>query len=249
MTDGEGYYQIDLPVGAYIVTAYANNESLTQDIQITANNEHELNFLLGDWGGPWYSFAELSLGSASGSPGLDVVMPLYLSSSEYVGGVQFTIQPGIENAITTVQIDSIDPCFEANYNTLDNGQIIGIIFSIEGCSYPPEEMLHIADLVFNINNSFENGNIIELFFNNTIISDTNGNEIPSYGAGNIITVGLLGDVNGDNEINVLDVVIAINFALYVNEPSDSEFWASDINSDGMINVLDIVQLVNIILEN
>ena len=60
---------------------------------------------------------------------------------------------------------------------------------------------------------------------------------------------IVGDTNNDMVVNVLDVVIAINFALYVNEPSDSEFWASDINSDGMINVLDIVQLVNIILEN
>ena len=102
--------------------------------------------------------------------------------------------------------------------------------------------------VFTINDSFQNGNIIELFFNNTIVSDSNGNEIPSYGEGNIITVGLLGDINGDFEINVLDVVIVINFALYIDEPSDSEFWASDINFDGMINVLDIVQLVNVILD-
>ena len=248
MTDAEGYYQIDLPVGAYVVTAFANEESLTQDIFITADNEHELNFLLGDWGGPWEPFAHLSLGAASGSPGADVVMPLYLSSSDFVGGVQFTIQPGIANSLMTEAIDSLDPCFEANFNTLDDGQVIGIIFSLEGCSYPPEEMLHIADLVFTINDSFQNGNIIELFFNNTIVSDSNGNEIPSYGEGNIITVGLLGDINGDFEINVLDVVIVINFALYIDEPSDSEFWASDINFDGMINVLDIVQLVNVILD-
>ena len=60
---------------------------------------------------------------------------------------------------------------------------------------------------------------------------------------------MLGDINGDFEINVLDVVIVINFALYIEEPSDSDFWASDINFDGMINVLDIVQLVNVILDN
>ncbi len=249
ITDGEGYYQIQLPVGAYSVTAFVNDESLTQEIQIAPNTENELNFVLGEGYGPWNPYAYLMLGPAQGSPGLDVAMPLYLSSSEFVGGVQFTIQSGLEDVLTPVAIESMDPCFEANYNTLDDGQIIGIIFSLEGCSYPPEEMLHIADIVFNINDYFTTGNVIELFFNSTIVSDTNGNEVPSYGEGNIILVGIPGDINGDFEVNVLDVVIAINFALYVNEPTDSEFWASDINADGMINVLDIVQLVNLILDN
>ena len=56
-----------------------------------------------------------------------------------------------------------------------------------------------------------------------------------------------GDVNFDGEINVLDIVAVVNFAIYVNEPTESEFWASDINYDGQINILDIVQLINTIL--
>ena len=248
MTDAEGYYQIDLPVGFYIVTAFANEETLVQDIQITGNNEHELNFLLGEWNGPWYPYANLILGQTQGSPGVDVAMPLYLSSSEFVGGVQFTLQTGIENAASVVAIESIDACFSTNFNNVDNGTI-GIIFSLEGCSYPPEEMLHVADIIFNINESFTTGNVIELFFTNTIVSDVIGNEIPSYGEGNIINIGILGDVNNDYEVNVLDVVFAINFVLYVEIPNDSEFWASDMNADNMINVLDIVQLVNLILND
>ena len=58
-----------------------------------------------------------------------------------------------------------------------------------------------------------------------------------------------GDVNFDGEINILDIVVVVNFAIYVNEPTESEFWASDINDDGQINILDIVQLINIILDN
>ena len=57
-----------------------------------------------------------------------------------------------------------------------------------------------------------------------------------------------GDINFDGEINVLDIVIVVNFAIYINEPTESEFWASDINYDGQINILDIVQLINTILE-
>ena len=58
----------------------------------------------------------------------------------------------------------------------------------------------------------------------------------------------LGDVNFDNEINILDVVLMVSFIL--GEPSDEyELSASDINQDGLLNILDIVALVNIILGN
>jgi len=92
------------------------------------------------------------------------------------------------------------------------------------------------------------GSQLEVYFNNTIVSDSIGNEIPSYGEGAVIMLGAKGDINADGEINVLDVVMMVNFALYVEYPNDLEFWASDMNNDGMVNVLDVVQLVNFILD-
>ena len=110
-------------------------------------------------------------------------------------------------------------------------------------------MLQIADLVFNVSDDVSFGNEVELFFNNTIVSDAVGNEIPSYGNGGVVLIGAQGDINADGEFNVLDVVMMVNFALSTEEPSDSQFWASDLNNDGAINVLDVVQLVNLILGN
>ena len=52
-----------------------------------------------------------------------------------------------------------------------------------------------------------------------------------------------GDVNGDDIVNVIDIVVTINLILTGNEYLSS----ADQNSDGIVNVLDIVQLVNIIL--
>ena len=52
----------------------------------------------------------------------------------------------------------------------------------------------------------------------------------------------LGDINGDNDINILDIVTLINLIL------DSSYQPiADINGDEVVNVLDIVLLVNIIL--
>ncbi len=66
----------------------------------------------------------------------------------------------------------------------------------------------------------------------------------------VITIGnpgLPGDVNSDDILNVLDVVMIVNFILGEDNPSNSEFNASDYNSDGMLNVQDLVLIINDIL--
>jgi len=59
---------------------------------------------------------------------------------------------------------------------------------------------------------------------------------------------LPGDINLDQQVDVLDVVLLVNFVLDINEPSGDQFLASDVNSDGLLNVLDVVQVVNLILD-
>ena len=56
-----------------------------------------------------------------------------------------------------------------------------------------------------------------------------------------------GDVDFNGDINVLDVVLLINFILEVDTPNSDQFAAGDINGDGVLNVLDVVSLVNLIL--
>ena len=57
----------------------------------------------------------------------------------------------------------------------------------------------------------------------------------------------LGDVNGDGQINVLDIVLTTNIILCQDCPDNYDACA-DLNGDGSVNVLDIVSLVNVILE-
>ncbi|MFQ6093802.1 MAG: dockerin type I domain-containing protein [bacterium] len=56
-----------------------------------------------------------------------------------------------------------------------------------------------------------------------------------------------GDADLNGEINVLDVVLAVNFILGQTQPDSIQFCAADFNSDGNINVLDLVMIVNKIL--
>jgi len=58
----------------------------------------------------------------------------------------------------------------------------------------------------------------------------------------------LGDVNFDGVVNVQDVILAVNFALNIEEPTAEQFTAADINEDGVINVFDVIQIVNVVLQ-
>jgi len=57
----------------------------------------------------------------------------------------------------------------------------------------------------------------------------------------------LGDVNDDGLINILDIVLLVNFILQINTPTENEFLAADYNEDGNLNVQDIILIVNVIL--
>ena len=54
---------------------------------------------------------------------------------------------------------------------------------------------------------------------------------------------IVGDINLDEELNILDVVLMVNHIL----SNESTVPCGEINGDGIINILDIVQLVQIIL--
>jgi len=60
---------------------------------------------------------------------------------------------------------------------------------------------------------------------------------------------LLGDVNQDGLVNVLDVVSIVGYILGSQEFNETELYLSDYNEDGSVNVLDVVAIVGIILGN
>ena len=62
---------------------------------------------------------------------------------------------------------------------------------------------------------------------------------------------LLGDVNDDFEVNVLDVVQIVNYILQPDIlPLDEQSLINaNVNQDDVVNVLDVVTIVNMILES
>jgi len=60
-------------------------------------------------------------------------------------------------------------------------------------------------------------------------------------------LGESGDVNNDNELNVLDIIQIVSFILGTAEPDGYEAWAADFNNDGSINIMDILSIINCIV--
>ena len=59
---------------------------------------------------------------------------------------------------------------------------------------------------------------------------------------------MLGDLNQDYVLDVLDIVQLINIVLENTEANSFQYWSGDINSDETFDVLDVVLLINLILD-
>ncbi len=59
--------------------------------------------------------------------------------------------------------------------------------------------------------------------------------------------GMMGDLDGNGVINILDIIVEVNIILGAIDPTPQQEIAGDLNADGGINILDVIALVNLIL--
>ena len=57
-----------------------------------------------------------------------------------------------------------------------------------------------------------------------------------------------GDINDDEVLNIIDVILLIDFILENTNPNDEWLVIADINDDGIVNVLDVILIVDNILK-
>ena len=58
---------------------------------------------------------------------------------------------------------------------------------------------------------------------------------------------MLGDVNCDTLIDVLDILMMVNTIINESDTTDYQGWASDLNQDGIIDILDVLNIVDLII--
>ncbi len=104
--------------------------------------------------------------------------------------------------------------------------------------------LSLDTAAFDISNTTPDGYTV--IFDVTFTGETD-----TWYGGFSITVNaycVTGDVNADWEINVLDVIRAVNIILNAGTPpSELELCSADTNQDGIINILDIIGMINFIV--
>ena len=58
-----------------------------------------------------------------------------------------------------------------------------------------------------------------------------------------------GDLNSDNIVNILDVIVTVNYIIGHIELNTVQLQNADMNLDGMVNVLDILMIVDLALND
>jgi hypothetical protein len=178
--------------------------------------------------------AILTFGAVSGN-----IFEIILQNSVPVGGFQFVVSdtPDILSLLGAEGGSSTSAGFMLS--TSEAGTILG--FSMVGGTIP-------SGVATMLSLTFSGSGETELCLSDAIISDGSGEGLSTtYGGCVTYAGGISGDINGDNMVNILDVVQMVNIILGTMEPTPAQNAAADLNGDNSVNILDIVLVVNIIL--
>ena len=188
----------------------------------------------------------LFAGNASGVPGQnDILFHISMNNtSSDVVGVQFNLND-LPDWITASSAVSQISGFDSYVNDY-NGAAEVMVISLSGETMPVGTNIPLVDLYLNMDSGAVLGDVINMDFSNIIISDSLGVPLVGEGFGGTISAGVKGDINSDGEIDILDVVKAINFSIHLETPTANELWAADMNEDGYVNILDTVQIINLV---
>ena len=189
-----------------------------------------------------------------GMPGWEVAVPIEMTNSDEVAGIQFVMvfdknyvtPTGVELGAHASSMD--DPM----YNIWDDS-IKVCIFSTSGNTIPAGEGV-IVKLHFYIDSTVTVGDSTLLQLIDVRVSDTDAQPIQFDTQDGWLHFRELmkGDINCDGQIDIYDVVRCINIILGIGEPpSDYELWAADVvpppDGDGEVNILDVIGIVKLIL--
>ena len=162
-----------------------------------------------------------------------------------------SIQNGFDGSEETFQIIIYD---QEYYPTLTGDNMIKIQYkefnNVNSGHYDTYNQWHGNYASIGIENSFSNIGL-EYSWNNQYL---NSASILENESAILITTDspslenyLLGDINQDNQLNILDVINIIQ-SITDNQISGDSLILSDMNQDGNTNILDVIVLVNIIIE-
>jgi hypothetical protein len=186
---------------------------------------------------------------ATASDGMAYVNLSYHSTVD-VAGIQFTLSDEPESAVAVgYTTDNAD--FTASSND-SGGDVTTVYFSLTGAVLPATcnedhcEDVVFATLDYELTAELGDEEEVVLHFTDIVCASAAGTAVSAAGVDGSISTGggMTGDVNGDGDVNVQDIVLILNLILDGGYSS-----VADVNGDGSVNVQDIVLIVNMILNS
>jgi len=189
------------------------------------------------------STVTLDIPNISGFLGQTIKLPISLANNDNVVGMQFDVifdgnvftavnhVNGVDLGAATINANSINAntyrfvITDLNLNNLNNGVLANLNLKINGNATPNDYNITLTNADF---------------------ANTSGGTVTAANIGSAvikISSSIVGDSNGDNQVNVNDIISLINLIL----TSGTAQNGSDCNNDGNINVNDIICTINIIL--
>ena len=139
--------------------------------------------------------------------------------------------------------------FVLKFDEIQAGWVYGIITDDSGTLEGVEikSTLNDATFISNTNGFYEFGfpegdQEFKFYVNDNLLHTQIINIIPHETTEYNINFDISGDINGDGQLNILDVILIMNQIL-----SNQYHENSDLNGDGFLNILDIINIVNLIL--
>ena len=226
--------------GASIVYGCTDSNSCNYDADATNDDGSCLEFddcdVCGGDGSSCAGSVILNFNNVDGNAG---TVEILMHNDIDIAGFQFVIND------TPDALDLIDVSggYAEDYSfavsSSESGTIVG--FTLIGTNIPAGSggILLIATFDSSDDQS------VDLCLSDPVFSDATGTGVP-VNLGDCVemdfTNSLLGDINDDGIVDILDVVILINGVL-----SSTYIYSGDLNADGVLDILDVVILVNIIL--
>ena len=166
---------------------------------------------------------------------------LLINTSNEIDGYQFQL---VDNP-DCINIISINGGVTEENDFITSSSLDGVVlsFSMSENSILPGEHL-LTNILFEDNYSCNIENM-SICLTAPIFSDQLGYPLPIIvGDCIVISDNLMGDINLDEIVNILDIVIMVEIVL-----EENYLLIADLNNDQIINILDIVVLIQIILNN
>ena len=211
----------------------------------------------GEWPNSVYGFIALGVTVEASLDGLDVAADIKDETSPGLFIMNSIHQDGNNDfELSDLSFDSDNMTLYGTYSDIDGN--LPWFKSFQIC-HPNGGACFVNEIPIPTSHTYEEGAIFSAYIGDLDIPDGDYEAKFAFADGEYnpeqyeyidITIGtggsgcgVVGDVNEDDTLNILDVVLLVNLILGGGEISD----CGDANGDSTVNILDVVLLVNIIL--